>query len=79
MTNNTPKKIYLVERTDKNLGYDEYHNWIVVAKTPTEAKELCMEKSEDEGEKVWLDAKTTVIGRTKITKSQTILGDFNAG
>lgn len=72
-------KMYLIERTDKSLGYDEYHNFVVIAATPTKAKELCMEESADEGEQVWLDAKVTVLGTPKQTKPRIILGDFNAG
>lgn len=71
-------KIYLVERTDKK-GYDEYYNFVVVASSPTTARELCMERSADEGEKVWLDARVTVLGDPKLSKPRIILGDFNAG
>ena len=72
-------KIYLLERTDDKLGYDQYLNFVVIAPSPNKAKELCMEMSADEGEQPWVDAKCTVIGNPKDDKPRIILGDFNAG
>lgn len=71
-------KVYLVERTDDNKGYDEYHNFVVVATSPARARELCMLKSADEGKGVWANAKVTNVGKSTFTEG-ILLGDFNAG
>lgn len=71
--------IYLVERTDQAKGYDEYHNWVVVAKTPGQARQLCTEEAADEPREVWLNADVTSLGKAKDPTPRTILGYFNAG
>ncbi len=72
-------KIYLLERRESNLGYDEYHNFVVVAPNPMKARELCAEESADEGEGTWYEAKITIVGDPKDPKPRIVLGDFNAG
>jgi hypothetical protein len=74
-------KLYLVERVDE-VRYDEYAKFVVLAKTPGEARQICAEESEAEGKVIWQTATTTTIGYPHpMLKegSRVILGDFNAG
>ena len=74
-------KIYLVTRdiTKSNVTYDVYNHHVIIAKTPTEAKELALDVAADEGEVSWVEAKCEIIGTPKDPTSRIILSDFNAG
>lgn len=72
-------KIYLVERIDIHLGVDEYHNFVVVAKSSVQARKLCQVQAADEGVTVWQEAATTVLGYPRDKSPRIVLGDFNAG
>lgn len=73
-------KIYLVERTDSTQGYDEYDSFVVVAKSPGQARQFCAEEAADEGPNVWLNAQTTLLAKSVIEgEPRIVLGSFNAG
>ena len=51
-------KIYLVSRdiTKSDVTYDVYNHHVIIAKSPTEAKELALDVAADEGEISWVEA-----------------------
>lgn len=49
------KKVYLIER-QAVIGYDEASGFVVVARTPAEARALAAAKAGDEGPDCWLAA-----------------------
>lgn len=64
-------KIYKVYRTD-DIGYDEYDAHVVIAKSPKEARSMCM----------WADAMNPVTKVVEVKigkKSKIVLSSFNAG
>lgn len=74
-------KIYLVERDGAVSAavYDCFNGHVVVASSPTKARELCFDEAADEGEQSWVAAKVTVLGDPKDPTPRIILSDFNAG
>lgn len=75
-------KIYTVKRFG-DIDYDEFDGFVVMAKSPKEAKAICADMAADEGREVWLVAKATLMGTASKTyaysKATVILSSFNAG
>lgn len=67
--------IYLIERTDENIGWDEYIGFIICAKSKKEAKSLMLSADEINCA-VW---KITKVGVTQYKKAKILLDSFNAG
>lgn len=75
-------KLYLVTRSDGRVGYDEFIEFVVLAKTPGEARHLCAERAADEGKTVWLNGDTQILGTPHPLlkkESRIIVESFNAG
>lgn len=76
-------KLYLMERADGRVDYDEAEGFIICARMPGEARKLAAQECGGEGEHVWLDPLSSTcrwIGRARIgTSVGVVLRDFNAG
>ena len=76
------RNIYLIEPTEverKEIDYDEYDGFVIIADTAKEARKMCL--TGDEGKYRWLRPKRSSvrkIGETKL-KPQVVLASFNAG
>lgn len=72
-------KLYLVDRTT-SANYDEYQSHVVIAETPTQARELCASNAADEGRAVWLDHLKTTCRVLKATgDARVVISNHRAG
>lgn len=79
-------KLYLVERTDDELGYDEYDAMVVAARTEQSAMDTVAAKIIEgpwSTRSSWPNfpdnAQISLLGTTHITTGRVILASFNAG
>lgn len=66
--------IYLIERAEENIEYDEYIGFVICAKNKKEAKSLMYKADEKEKDK-W---KITKVGVTHYKKAKILLDSFYA-
>ena len=73
-------KLYLVKRND-SVGYDEYDSYVVVAKNPLSARNICADNSADEPREIWLSDSTTTeyLGNAINKETRIVIESFNAG
>jgi hypothetical protein len=72
-------KIYNVYRLDK-IGWDEYEEFVVIAKDEKTAREMCAKNHADEGKEIWLSDKVHVEIVDAENRNQAIVcKSFNAG
>ena len=74
-------KLYLVTRNTP-VGYDEFVEFVVLAKSPGEARYLCSLRAADEGKQTWLNGDVQVLGMPHPLlkkESRIIVENFNAG
>lgn len=65
--------IYLIERLDE-VGYDEYDSFVVRAKDPKQALDICSKRA-----KYFNETNTQITKLCELGEDEIILGSFNAG